>query len=238
MPNRIKLAISFYGQVEGEWVIKWMEFQSQIAAYAKRVKGGYAGMTSMLGSCYVHMNSTLLAATALKDENWDYLLHLQQDMIMPEGLLDRVGEYTDPVVGIHYFGRVMQHQQAVAGTVTDDGFERLSDEEAERMLDHPGLYPVGAVGLGCTAIRRDVFEQWNPDLYPWFQVPNANNLGWGEDVWFCYKAREQGWPVLLDTTLVAGHLGTWRSNADTFRARLAHDRRLAALQEQEPVASR
>lgn len=230
MPNRIKLAMSFYGNVEGEWVIKWLEFQAQISQFNAKHKNHYKGMVSMLGSCYVHMNCIQLVAKALEEPDWDYLLHLQQDMILPEGLMERVGTYTDPVVGVMYFGRVMHHQQAVPGRMGPKGFERLTDEEVEGMLDEPGLYPIGAVGMGCTAIRRDVFEKWDPKLWPWFQVPNEGQLGWGEDVWFCHQAAAQGFGVFVDTTLVAGHLGTWRSSDDTFRARLAHDRRLRALQ--------
>lgn len=232
MPNRIKLALALYGTVEGVWVREWMKFQAQVAAYK-----GYAGMVLMDGSCYVHMNRTQLAAVALKDERpWDYLLMLDQDMVLPEGLLDRIGTYQDPIVGVHYFGRVMENQRSVAGRFLADGaFQRFEDEEIEAMLDAPGLHPCGAVGMGCTAIHRSVFEQWDPEIYPWFQCPNTPQMGWGEDVWFCRQAAQQGWTTMLDTAIVVEHLGSWRSGERTFRARLAYDRRLAALQEPTPV---
>lgn len=219
--NRIKLALSIYGDVSADWLIHWMTFQAQIAGYK-----GYKGMVLTRGSCYVHMNSNLLASAALNDTDWDYLLHIQQDQIMPEGLLERVGSYTDPIVGVMTFGRAMEQPQAVPGRFNGEGeFHRLTDEEAEQLMDEPGLHPISAVGLGCTAIRRDVFDEWNSAIGPWFQVPTTAGYSWGEDVWFCRMAAEQGWQTYVDTTLVSGHIGTWISREDTFRARLAHDRR-------------
>lgn len=219
MPNRVRLAISFYGVVEGEWVLKWLEFQSQVAHYK-----GYAGMTTMLGSCYAHMNVNELVAVALQDDRpWDYLLHLEQDMIMPPGLMERVGNYTDPIVGVMYFGRVMHNQQAIPGYFEDGLFRRMSDAEAGALLEAPGLHPCGAVGLGCTAIRRDVLEGWAEERWPWFQSPTTAATAWGHDVWFCKEAAAQGWPTVVDTTLAAEHLGTWRSSPRTFNARRVYD---------------
>lgn len=232
MSNRIKLALSMYGSIEADWLINWMEFQAQIAAY----KQNYRGMVLMKGSCYVHMNCNQLVAAALEDDSWDTLLMIQQDQVMPDGLLERVGGYTDPVVGLMTFGRVMEHQQAVPGRFDSDGnFARLADEDSEQLLDRPGLHPIGAVGLGCTAIRRDVFEDWDGEVSPWFQVPSWKTKSWGEDVWFCYQAARQGWEVKVDTTMVSPHIGTWKSNDQTFRARVQFDRRLRALQESVAV---
>lgn len=220
MPNRIRIAFSVYGAVEGEWLLKWLEFQAQIANYK-----GYAGMTTMLGSCYVHMNNNQLVVSALEDDvPWDYLLIIEQDMIMPPGLMERVGSYTDPIVGCMFFGRVMDNQRAIPGYWTDDGFfRRMSDEEAGYLLDNPGLHSCGAVGMGCTAIRRDVLEQWSEDRWPWFQTPVTKELAWGHDVWFCKQALEQGWGTVVDTQFCAEHLGTWRSGPKTFRARRVYD---------------
>src|SRR5215471_2379984 len=176
-PNRIKLGLSIYGSVSGYWLIAWMQFQAEIAAYGK----SYRAMT---------------------------------------------------------FGRVMEHQQAVPGRFDGFNFARLSDEDAERLMDQPGLHPIGATSLGCTAIRRDVLETWNPDLGPWFQVPTWDGRSWGEDVWFCYQAAQQGWPVYVDTALVSPHVGAWKSDGRTFRARLVHDRRLRELQANEPAEPR
>lgn len=232
MPNRIKLALAMYGNVDGDWVIEWMKFQAQLAAYGNH----FRGLVLMKGSCYVHMNCNQLASAALDDPSWDYVLYAQQDQVMPDGLLERIGTYREPVVGIMTFGRVMEHQQAVPGRFDANGnFSRLEDEDAEALLDRPGLHPIGAVGLGCTAIRRDVLEKWDVERGHWFQVPTWKEKSWGEDVWFCHQAQQQGWGVFVDTTLVSSHIGTWKSNDQTFRARVQFDRRLRALQEAAAV---
>src|SRR5207237_7535101 len=67
---------------------------------------------------------------------------------------------------------------------------------------------VDVVPMGCTAIRRDVFENWPKDT-AWFSAPTspANGKQMSDDVWFCRHAQEQGYPIKVDTRIIAKHWG-------------------------------
>ena len=86
------------------------------------------------------------------------------------------------------------------------------------MQANPGYHPVDVVGMGATAIRRDVLENWERPKMPWFQNRNApgTNGMVGQDVLFCMEAKRQGHPVHVDSALFAEHIGPWRSSIKNF----------------------
>ena len=78
-----------------------------------------------------------------------------------------------------------------------------------------GLYEVMGVGLGVTAIAREVFEGIRLEkkamngllVRPWF----TSDISWDEllpdDDSFCRRAREAGFRVFVDTRHRVGHVG-------------------------------
>lgn len=69
-----------------------------------------------------------------------------------------------------------------------------------------GLIKVDALGTGCIAIAREVFEQIEP---PWFY--NDYSKVWediwpGEDIGFCTKCRQAGIELYVDTRVTSPHL--------------------------------
>jgi len=59
------------------------------------------------------------------------------------------------------------------------------------------VFPVDALGLGFTLIRRDVFQKLE---YPWFEFKELS-----EDFEFMYKAQKAGFKVLLDSSILCLH---------------------------------
>jgi predicted O-methyltransferase YrrM len=72
--------------------------------------------------------------------------------------------------------------------------------------------------MGCTAIHRKVFESWNPKKMPWFKTPEGTKGAMGHDVHFCTEAKRLGFPIHVDTKVVAGHQGLWTSTLETYLA--------------------
>ena len=100
--------------------------------------------------------------------------HLRSDLT-PDVLLenwDRIAEESDPLVGLQ------ERSQTIA------------------------IQEVDFIGMGCTLIRRGVFEAMSD---PWFV--SLSESGRGEDIAFCLAARAAGFEVHVDLSFPVGHLG-------------------------------
>lgn len=222
--NRIKVALPLYGVVSATFLQHWLAFQGQIAAYDK-----YSGLTTTQRP-YVDFAMNEIVAGALQMSAWDYLLIIEQDMVMPPGILERIATLdpeTHPIVGCLYFGRVQEDQRPVTGFMRENILNRLSYEEVCKMLPErggvAGFHKVDVVGMGATAIHRSVLEKWPwTQSHPFFRT-EYDDLGFlGHDIWFCTEAAKLGYPVYVDSSMIAEHIGEWRSNKTTYLATAEH----------------
>ncbi len=72
-----------------------------------------------------------------------------------------------------------------------------------------GLNEVDATGCHCLLVHRSVFEAIKSEHpYRWFREDEWGPGGpiVGEDIWFCLKAREVGYPIYVDTRIEVGHV--------------------------------
>jgi len=72
--------------------------------------------------------------------------------------------------------------------------------------DSASLVECDVIGMGAALIHRDVFEAIS---YPWFEYEVYEKTGERtvtEDVPFCRKAKEAGFSIWTDTSLVCGHI--------------------------------
>lgn len=172
------------------------------------------------GQTAVHSIRNLLCQHFLEQRKEPYLLFLDHDMMYPGDLLVHVGGYREPIVSGTYFIRDFDRPLPVAYEFRADGKHlrylikevyEWTEEEAR------GLHQVDVVGAGCLAIRRDVLAAMKGD---WFQ----GSIG-AEDVYFCRRARELGFPVYLDTRLVCRHLQQMGIGVNWFRGWAEHEMR-------------
>jgi len=68
------------------------------------------------------------------------------------------------------------------------------------------LFPAAYNGMGFMLIKKGVFESLQ---YPWFEpihqsIKNLEDFT-SEDVAFCLKAREKGFEIFVDPTVIVGH---------------------------------
>jgi len=158
----------------------------------------------------------------------EWLLFFDTDVIPPRDALMRLLSHNLPIVSALYYRR-----HAEPGRPLHPAMWRLIREgeearcptcgEARRLpvgrylpiTEYPkGLVEVDAVGLGFCLIHRRVFEVverkcgrpfflWTHGREKLFNAP----VGVSEDFFFTAKVREAGFKVLVDTTVVCGHLG-------------------------------
>jgi hypothetical protein len=118
------------------------------------------------------------------------------------------------IVGALYFGRnkggVAQYSEA---------FQSKEEDKRAHNLDFDGLQETKWVGTGAMMVKREVFlkmKEMAPALWPNI-IPrqpglphgffNRLNADAGEDVSFCYRARECGFQVYVHKGVIAGHEG-------------------------------
>jgi GT2 family glycosyltransferase len=132
------------------------------------------------------------------DDEW--LLFVDADCIPPRGTLPRLLSHEVGVVGSLIIERVAPF--AVCAVRTLEPFSRFQIEDfpASETL----LRPVASVGTGCLLIRRAVFDALPR---PWFrvgQIPGGEDL-LAEDLDFCLRCAQVGFPVFLDPGVRVGH---------------------------------
>lgn len=78
--------------------------------------------------------------------------------------------------------------------------------DRESLANEKELFEADYVGFAFLAIKKGVFEKME---YPWFEIPtrtigNITDMT-SEDCWWCVKAKEKGFKIWVDPTVVLGH---------------------------------
>jgi hypothetical protein len=124
----------------------------------------------------------------------DAILWLDSDMRFPKNTLRRLLAHEQPIVAANYVTRAIP-PIPVTQNHMDGGWVRVYTSP-----DSTGLESVDLIGFGCALIHADVFRKMNN---PWFHLiySSVNKAFHGEDAYFCMKAREAGFDVLIDHDL-------------------------------------
>lgn len=148
-----------------------------------------------------------LAKQAIKMQA-DYTMWLDSDMIFKPDTMVRLLAHDVPIVSGAYFRRSPPYHLVA--------FDKC-DTETREWTDLPlptETVKCGGVGFGCVLVRTDVLFEVAAKYKTWFEPTN----GFGEDLSFCYRARECGFDILLDPTITCGHVGHIVVNEDFYKA--------------------
>jgi hypothetical protein len=198
--RKLILGFPLYKQVPAAFFMNYLNMDKREVVYTIATNGVYTptAMQQMVNSC--------LKIT--KDDTgsqWERLVVMEHDMIPQEDGLTRMAGYGPDkhIVCAMYFQHYPPHLAIAMGPKNDGSGSvmPIGPDIVKVMANTPGLYEVSAVGLGFTAIHRDVLEQWDRSV-PMFSV--EGNMS--HDVWFCLRAREQGFNVFVDSGIQSGHL--------------------------------
>jgi hypothetical protein len=170
---------------------------------------------SWLAGCYVASNRNDLAVMALEQEA-THILFLDDDMRFPPWALEHLLMRQQPIVGANYTTRKFPIRPVTLRNI--DWTPTPECEPSDMVWTAPGatgMEEVDAVGGGVLLIDTDVFVKVK---YPFFeQWYDSNRLrAVGEDVDFCKKARDAGYPVLIDHDLshYVRHIGELEHQMD------------------------
>ena len=152
-------------------------------------------------SCDIVSNRTWLVNEAIR-VGGTHILFVDSDMIFPSDIIPKLLAHKKEIIGIKYKKREFPIKWL---------YEAI-DSESETEL-----FKVKYTGMGLILIDLSVFK--NPSFgarpdgkkNPWFNFGRDSQgaLVMGEDVWFCNVARDAGYDVWIDPTLLIGHVGEY-----------------------------
>lgn len=174
---------------------------AQSLACLKKV--GDCQIAFQMGSL-IYTSRNELAKYAIKNE-FDYVLWLDSDMVFDDDLLERMMQTLqendlDMLTGL-YFRRTMPYTPVLFNELAlkTVGW-RFSDFEE---LPEHGLFEVGGCGFGCVLMSTEVLISVQGKHRQMFHPLNNG----GEDISFCWRARNCGYKIMCDPELVCGHVG-------------------------------
>jgi len=135
--------------------------------------------------------------------NMDYMLMIDDDMICPMDLFEKLVRHNVDVVAPLAFMRMAPHMPVIYRL--DEGYDSMSNMNyyvTEVIKNYPKnrLVECDAVGFGAALIKVDVVKKMSK---PYFMSTTST----GEDLWFCKRAKEIGAHVYMDTGVKLGHMG-------------------------------
>lgn len=164
-----------------------------------------------VGQCVLAMKSGSLIYTSRNDLatqavqiEADYVFWLDSDMKFEPDTLVRMMDTLqkndlDILTGL-YFRRVPPFTPVLFDKLEING-EECDWSEFKTIPEE--LFEVGGCGFGCVLMKTDVFFDVHGKFGNMF-APIANN---GEDIAFCWRARNCGYKIFCDPNIVCGHVG-------------------------------
>ena len=141
-------------------------------------------------------------------EKYDYFFSLEQDIIPPVDIIDRLLKHSEKIVSAYYGKPVdLRVQDKETGEIKDITIElsivwlqegdKIRRANPSEVLDK-GLISVGGFGVGCLMINLEVLEKIK------FRFEKGKAAF--DDMLFCSDAKKLGYELFLDSDIRVEHL--------------------------------
>lgn len=151
-----------------------------------------------------------LIASWSVNNNYDYLFSVDHDIKFDTDTLKKLLSHDkDIVTGIY-----RQRLEREILEIYDFSYNNISYN------DLSDFQKVGACGFGCVLVKTSVFSKMG---YPQFLYQHAldHKDTFSEDLYFCRKARECGFDLWVDSTVICDHIGDRVFSIDTTNKKLS-----------------
>ena len=136
------------------------------------------------------------------DNGCTWLLMLDDDMIVPANLLERLMAHDKDVVGALYYQRggayhpvIMRRHENEMGEFRGEFYSPV-----DPVIKQPGLHEVDIIGGGCMLFKVEVFDKIQ-EPYFWWEATS------GTDIQICSNLKKAGVEIWIDTSIELGHMG-------------------------------
>lgn len=163
--------------------------------------------TVQVGSL-VYDSRNMLTAKALMN-NYDRVLWIDSDMVFEADTLEKLSEDMDN--GLDFVSALCFKRKTPTGPCVysdirygqdDDG---ILHAEADTMRDYPenALFECAGAGFGLVLVSTEMLGRiWEKHGPPFDPMPQM-----GEDLAFCWRAKQEGYKMYCDSRIKVGHVG-------------------------------
>lgn len=133
----------------------------------------------------------------------DYYLFIDQDSVVHPALFEELKAKNKDIVSANCLRK--KHwipAWTPMSCATDRCIENV--ERELRKIKKGAMVEALTAGCGGLLVKGEVLRKIKP---PWFKIRLSDKVCFGEDVWFCEKAREAGYKVWVATDIPIGHSG-------------------------------
>lgn len=133
----------------------------------------------------------------------DYYLFIDQDSVVHPELFEELRAKNKDIVSANC---LRKKSWIPAWTPMSCVADRSSAnvEKELRKIKKGAMAEALTVGCGALLVKGEVLRKIKP---PWFKIQSSDKVYFGEDIWFCQKAREAGYKVWVATDIPIGHFG-------------------------------
>ena len=165
--------------------------------YSKKIKN--LGIPVIKGPWFESARDRIVASrNILREkaiEGYDYLLSLEQDVIPPKDIIERLLSHKKDIVsGVYYTIK----EKALRPLLVVKKGETLHYLDSEKLLAYKDLLEVAICGLGCVLISSKTLS-----LISFRYVKDNKSF---DDFWFCKDSINKGFKIYADTSVVCNHL--------------------------------
>lgn len=161
----------------------------------------------------VYSSRNDLAIRAIK-MGANYVFWLDSDMVFEPDVLKRMfanKDKGDIITGV-YYRRVPPFSPVLFEKLSFDEKGACSWKELEDVPEE--VFEVEGCGFGCVLMPTDIFI----DVQSRFGTMFNPIGGTGEDLSFCWRARQLGFKIVCDPAIPLGHVGHHTINRDYYEA--------------------
>ena len=180
---------------------------------------------SIIPGTLIYEARNLIAQKAVEN-NYDAVLWLDSDMIVPHDALIRLAEDMEKYRADLVTGLYFRRKPPTNPVLSNDLYWRVNDDGnvetgATAYVDYPKntVFPIRGTGFGCCLTSRNLLRK----MVEMYGSPFTPLMGMGEDFAFCWRADKDGFRLRCDSRVKCGHIGSVVFDERAFMAQRIRD---------------